>query len=529
MYDVLCHATLRHARRCYAVLCCAMPCQAVLCCAVLCCVCLSTSDVQTGAARQAVQAFLSPGLVTIYTAFAVQQLTAQVSQCDAAQVILEYCTACFCLVAALPSDQAPADMRVQRSPMWPCSQATLLPSGTDIVTPPTQDATAVHATPPAAAAALGDKRAGQADLSTQALPAPQLASHEAPMTLLTRAQAVQLMDFLVRPPDGLIWGVLNNSSKPARERQAALGLLTAIYQCNSSSVTEDADHAAFCSKVHFTGYTRAYAEDDIGLCCQHLKALQALAKHKVGLPLYHMLLLHCQSISLTLAPQQIWKVPGHDCDWLSNEQLCVQIPAVRQQLLELNAMSFLIQQLSLESKLQMNVSVPVSSTPTTAPTNASGFHDAAAQPSSCPARPSGLLQPDAPAGIHKVPASSLEPESHRTSFRSLSSRLRLPALPPGSARSPRISARYPGLQAGSGAAKAVEPSGSAPSPIISARSPGLQLPAGFVSTGDLEEDTQQLLDMGSEVRVSLHCCFACPWLHHKVLYSLCCSYLFLCS
>lgn len=200
--------------------------------------------------------------------------------------------------------------------------------------------------------------------------------------------------------------------------------------------------------------------------------------------------------------------------------LCMQIPAVRQQLLELNFMSFLVQQVSLEAGLQMNVSMPVSSTPTTAPTSASGVHSVAAQPSSCPACTSGLLhtsQPEAVTGVHKVPVGSLEPQSQRASYRS--SRLRLPALPPGSARSPRVSAR--GLQARVGAAKAVEPSGSAPSPRISARynssggtvttkaadeppsRGGLNLPAGFVSTGDLEEDTQRLLEMESEVPTSL--------------------------
>ena len=298
-YAMLCYAMLCYAMLCYAMLCCAVICGAVLCCAMLCCavlcyatLCFKTCDLQTGAARRAIQAFLSHRLVSIYKAFAVQQLTAQVSQCDAARVILEFCTACFRLTAALPSDQAPADLRVQRFPMWPCSQAYLLPSSTDVVTLPTQDAAAVHATTAAAAAGVGANRASQAELSTEAVPAPPLASHEAPLMPLTRAQAVQLSDFLVRPPDGLIWGVLNNSSKPARECQAALGLLAAIYQCNSSSITEDADHAAFCSKVHFTGFTRAYAEDDVGLCCQHLEALQALAKHKVGLLSDHMLLSH---------------------------------------------------------------------------------------------------------------------------------------------------------------------------------------------------------------------------------------------
>ena len=38
------------------------------------------------------------------------------------------------------------------------------------------------------------------------------------------------------------------------------------------------------------------------LCCQHLKALQALAKHKVGLPSDHMLLSHQWNIHVTRAP-----------------------------------------------------------------------------------------------------------------------------------------------------------------------------------------------------------------------------------
>lgn len=241
--------------------------------------------VQTGAARHEIQAILTRELNEIYQGFAVQQLTAPVSQCDAAQVILECCTAISCVIAALPSEQAPADMRVQRTPLWPCSQPSLLPISTDIVTPPTDNAAATHTLPPAAttAAAAGDSRAKPAEPDTEAVSAASPVSHAAPVTPLTRAQAVQVFDFLVRPPDGLVWGVLSNSSKPAGERKAALGLLTAVYQCNSSSVTEDGEHAAFCAKVHVTGFMCAFAEGDAAQCCQHLKALQALAKHKVGL------------------------------------------------------------------------------------------------------------------------------------------------------------------------------------------------------------------------------------------------------
>lgn len=241
----------------------------------LCCV-------QTGPARHTIQALLTYELGGLYQGFAEQQLTAQVSRCDAAQIILESCTAISRLIAALPSDQAPADMWVERTPLWPCSQPSWLPSRTDIITPPTQGAAAAHALPPPAAEA-GDSRAKQAKPDTEAVLAAPPVSHAAPVTPLTRAKAMQAFDFLVMPPDGLIWGVLSNSSKPAGERKAALELLTAVYQCNSSSVTEDGEHAAFCAKVHVTGFMRTYAEGDTPPCCQHLKALQALAKHKVGL------------------------------------------------------------------------------------------------------------------------------------------------------------------------------------------------------------------------------------------------------
>lgn len=169
--------------------------------------------------------------------------------------------------------------------------------------------------------------------------------------------------------------------------------------------------------------------------------------------------------------------------------LGMQSPAVRQQLLDLHAMDFLIQQVSLEADLQMNVSLPVSppATTTTGPIETSGLHHATAQPSSCP---SGSLQSSRLPG---VPEASAEPPPSNPSYRRSSSRLRLPALPPGTARSPTISARYPGLQANGGAAFRL-------GELALGR---VNLPAGFVSTGDLEEDTQQLLEMESEVHTPL--------------------------
>ena len=174
----------------------------------------------------------------------------------------------------------------------------------------------------------------------------------------------------------------------------------------------------------------------------------------------------------------------------------LQSPAVRQQLLDLHAMDFLIQQVSLEADLHMNVSLPVSSpATTTAPTETSRLLSAAAQPSLCPSRPSGFLQTSRPASTPGVADATAEPPQSNTSYRRSSSRLRLPALPPGTARSPRISARYQGLQANGGTASRVA------EPALG----GANMPAGFVSTGDLEEDTQQLLEMESEVYIPLPC------------------------
>jgi len=78
--------------------------------------------------------------------------------------------------------------------------------------------------------------------------------------------------------------------------------------------------------------------------------------------------------------------------------------------------------------------------------------------------------------------------SHKESFGKLSSRLRLPSLPPNSTRSPKISAGHPELDSGVASVKAAE-----------AGSVRQKLPQDFVSKGDLEEDMQQLLEMDSQV------------------------------
>ena len=187
----------------------------------------------------------------------------------------------------------------------------------------------------------------------------------------------------------------------------------------------------------------------------------------------------------------------------------MQSPAVQQQLLDMHAMDFLTQQVSLEAEVQMGTSLPVSSTATAPPTNSLRQQPtpvpalALTSPtSSLPARPLAELElgaqssssmsqstvQDLASGVQNKPLSSLEPDSQNRSYRKSTSRLRLPALPPGTARSLLISARFPGPDA-SGAL-----SGEADSTAT-----GYKVPPGFVSTGDLEEDAQQLLELESEV------------------------------
>ena len=260
----------------------------------------ATYIVQVGAARLAVQAFLSPQVGQVYTPFAKQQLTAQVSSCNAGPVFLEYCAALASLVNALPSEQAPADMRIQRSTLWPGSQPQLLPSPTDIVTPLPQDgaSTAGAATAAVEAAVHSTENRAEAALGGEAAPAASPSAVGAAV-VLTRLQAFQRCDYLVKPVEGLVWAVLGNSSKPAAEHQAALNLLTVVYQSKSSTIMQHAEQAAYCCRFHFTAMSDAYRAGNAGLCRQHVKALQALAQHKVGC------IKHCSALNGQLIATQL--------------------------------------------------------------------------------------------------------------------------------------------------------------------------------------------------------------------------------
>jgi len=149
----------------------------------------------------------------------------------------------------------------------------------------------------------------------------------------------------------------------------------------------------------------------------------------------------------------------------------VQAEVVRQHLYGLGVMDFLIRNINLEAELNLATAVPLSSFVTS--------------PDSAP-------NTDSIAATTAMTASLLSPSrydmSHKESFGKLSSRLRLPSLPPNSTRSPKISAGHPRLDSGPALVKPAE-----------AGSARQKLPPDFVSKGDLEEDMQQLLEMDSQV------------------------------
>ena len=151
----------------------------------------------------------------------------------------------------------------------------------------------------------------------------------------------------------------------------------------------------------------------------------------------------------------------------------VQAEIVRQHLYELRVMDLLIRNIGLEAELNLATAVPLSSTVTSA--------HPPAPPSIDPIAATTAMTPSSLSHIGYE-------MSHKESFGKLSSRLRLPSLPPNSTRSPKISAGHPGLDSGLALVKAAE-----------AGSARQKLPPDFVSKGDLEEDMQQLLEMDSQV------------------------------
>ena len=151
----------------------------------------------------------------------------------------------------------------------------------------------------------------------------------------------------------------------------------------------------------------------------------------------------------------------------------MQAKVVRQRLYELRVMDFLMRNINLEAELDLATAVPLSSTVTSVASPAPPSTDPIAATTAT--TPSSLSH-------------SRYDMSHKESYGKLSSRLRLPSLPPNSTRSPKISAGHPGLDSGLALVKTAE-----------AGSARQRFPPDFVSKGDLEEDMQQLLEMDSQV------------------------------
>lgn len=174
---------------------------------------------------------------------------------------------------------------------------------------------------------------------------------------------------------------------------------------------------------------------------------------------------------------------GNQCDVLiSAAEICyMQVQAVRQELYELQLMDFLLRAISLEADLHLTTAVSLSSN---IPSADSPAPQRTGQSATSCARPAAV---DASVST-PAPASYSAPQ--KASFRKSSSRLRLPSLPPDSSRSPKISARYSGAGSSLVSTRAAEPD-----------TDRQRLPLGFVSQGDLEEDMQQLLEMGSQVAI----------------------------
>ncbi|DBB02952.1 TPA: hypothetical protein ACH3X1_013548 [Trebouxia sp. C0004] len=371
---------------------------------------------RAGEAAHALRRFLGDQLAgTIYLAFVQHHLTVRSPTDKTVEVVMAFGNALVGLISAIPDASAPADQRLDRSPVW-CTSGRHQ-CGSDMLFLPLKHQDG------AADMAPGMEAFQQAPGKDVARPAAL------PETVnLTRVQALDLFLAGVKPPDGPCLAILKDRSRPEEQRLAALQILITFYGCNYNPIIADAHSATYACSFHFQGFADAYASEDLQLSRQHLAALQALAKHKAEV--------------------------------------------VRQHLYELCVMDFLIKKIGLEAEMNLTTAVPLSSTVTST--------DSPAPPST-----------DTVAATTAMTASLLNSSrydmSHKESFGKLSSRLRLPSLPPNSTRSPRISAGHHMLDSSLALLKAAE-----------AGSVRQTFPPDFVSKGDLEEDMQQLLEMDSQ-------------------------------
>lgn len=225
---------------------------------------------QVGPAGRFVKALLGNELLdTVYRAFVRYHLTLCPPDNDTLAIVKAYGTATLSLISALPDSSAPTDERLDRPPMWHTISKTQ--SASDVLVPRQQLQLA---------GAVSDTVTTQPS-HTDVGDAGVLPACILPSTGITRAQALDLFLYIVKPADGLAFVHLQDLNQSEEHRCAILQLLITFYGCNCNAMVADADSATFYCRFHYQAFKDAYACDNVGLSRQHLAALQALAKHKV--------------------------------------------------------------------------------------------------------------------------------------------------------------------------------------------------------------------------------------------------------
>lgn len=225
--------------------------------------------VQAGEAARALRGSLGNQIAgTVYLAFFFHHLTVGPPTDKTVEAVMAFGNALVGLISAVPAASAPADSRLDRSPVW-CTSGRHQ-SGSDMLFLPLKHQAG------AADMAPGIKALQQAPDKDLACPAalPEIVS-------LTRVQALNLFLSGVKPPDGPCLTILQDRSRPEEQRLAALQILITFYGCNHNPIITDAHSATYACGFHFQGFADAYASEDLQFSRQHLAALQALAKHKV--------------------------------------------------------------------------------------------------------------------------------------------------------------------------------------------------------------------------------------------------------
>ena len=224
---------------------------------------------QAGEAARAFRGYLgNQSAGAIYLAFMQHHLTGRSSTNKTVEVVMAFSNALVDLISAVPDASAPADQRLDRSPVW-CTSGRHQ-SGSDMLfLPLKQQAQAADMAPGMEAF---QQAPGKDAAHPTVLPG---------MVNLTRVQALDLFLSGVKPPDGPCLAILQDRSRPEGQRLAALQTLITFYGCKYNQIIADAHSATYACRLHFQGFVDAYASEDLQLSQQHLAALQALAKHKV--------------------------------------------------------------------------------------------------------------------------------------------------------------------------------------------------------------------------------------------------------